>query len=92
VRLPEVGKPGSDLSVLEGGDVEPQTGRLLSVAELRRAMRLALAERPAAPTPAPAPVSAPAPRQALAPALAFVEAVLLEQRPAVVPARSVAPC
>jgi len=92
VRLPEVGKPGSDLSVLEGGDVEPQTGRLLSVAELRRAMHLALAERPAAPTP----VSAPAPRQALAPALAFVQdstclAVLLEQRPAVVPARSPSP-
>ena len=44
-RLANVGRPGPAISVLDGGDVEPQTGRLLSIAELRQAMHTARAGR-----------------------------------------------
>ncbi len=44
-RLADVGRPGPAISVLDGGDVEPQTGRLLSIAELRQAMHTARAGR-----------------------------------------------
>ena len=37
--LAEVGRPGRPRGVLDGGDVEPTTGRLLSVAELQRVLR-----------------------------------------------------
>jgi len=40
-----VGRPGPAISVLDGGDVDPQTGRLLSIAELRQAMHIAGAGR-----------------------------------------------
>lgn len=36
--LAEVGRSGRPREVLDGGDVEPRTGRLLSVAELQRAL------------------------------------------------------
>ena len=44
-RLPEVGRPGQDVSVLEGDDVDPTTGRLLTVAELQAALRAAIVVR-----------------------------------------------
>jgi len=44
-RLAEVGRPGPAISVLDGGDVDPPTGRLLSIAELRQAMHIARAGR-----------------------------------------------
>lgn len=37
--LAELGRPGRPRGVLDGGDVEPTTGRLLSVAELQRVLR-----------------------------------------------------
>lgn len=42
-RLPEVGRPGQDVSILAGDDVDPATGRLLTVAELQQALQAALA-------------------------------------------------
>ena len=42
-RLPEVGRPGQDVSILAGDDVDPTTGRLLTVAELQQALQAALA-------------------------------------------------
>lgn len=42
-RLPEVGRPGQDVSILAGDDVDPATGRLLTVAELQEALQAALA-------------------------------------------------
>ena len=42
-RLPEVGRPGQDVSILAGDDVDPATGRLLTVAELQQALQVALA-------------------------------------------------
>jgi len=39
--LAEVGRPGPARDVLEGGDVDPTTGRLLSVGELQVALRAA---------------------------------------------------
>lgn len=44
-RLPEVGRPGQDVSVLAGDDVDPTTGRLLTVAELQAALRAAIVVR-----------------------------------------------
>jgi len=44
-RLAEVGRHGPAMGGLDGGDVEPQTGRLLSIAELRQAMHIARAGR-----------------------------------------------
>ena len=37
-RLAEIGLPGQQLSVLDGGDVDTATGRLLTVAELQAAL------------------------------------------------------
>ena len=42
-RLPEVGRPGQEVSILAGDDVDPATGRLLTVAELQEALQAALA-------------------------------------------------
>ena len=39
--LAEVGRPGPARDVLDGGDVDPATGRLLSVGELQAALRAA---------------------------------------------------
>ncbi len=39
-RLAEVGVVGHQLDVADGGDVDPVTGRLLSIAELQQALRL----------------------------------------------------
>lgn len=60
--LTEVGRPGRAQDVLYGGDVESTTGRLLSVAELQRALHVTgpVGRRPAAP-----PVAAAAPVQAV---------------------------
>lgn len=44
-RLPEILRPGQDVSILAGGDVDPTTGRLLTVAELQEALQAALAVR-----------------------------------------------
>lgn len=44
-RLPEILRPGQDVSILAGDDVDPATGRLLTVAELQEALRAALAVR-----------------------------------------------
>jgi len=59
VRLPEVGRPTPPVSVLDGGDEDHTTGRLLTVAELQRAMREVRAYGPTGPAPAPALVPAP---------------------------------
>jgi len=45
MNLPEIGQRGQQVDVLAGGDIDPGTGGLLSVGELRHAMRLALAGR-----------------------------------------------
>src|SRR6476659_9165946 len=42
-RMAEIGLPGQRLSVLEGGDVDAATGRLLTVAELQAALLAAQA-------------------------------------------------
>jgi len=44
-RLPEILRPGQNVSVLAGDDVDPATGRLLTVAELQEALQAALAVR-----------------------------------------------
>jgi len=44
-RLPEIGRPGQDVSVLAGDDVDPATGHLLTVAELQEALQAALLVR-----------------------------------------------
>lgn len=50
-RLAQIGMPGQSVDVLAGGDVDGATGRLLTVAELQVALRLALAGAAAAATP-----------------------------------------
>ena len=42
-QMAQIGSPGQRLDILAGGDVDRATGRLLSVAELQRALRVALA-------------------------------------------------
>ena len=42
-RLPEILRPGQDVSILAGDDVDPATGHLLTVAELQDALQAALA-------------------------------------------------
>ncbi len=49
--LAEVGRPGRPREVLDGGDVESNTGRLLSVAELQRALRATRSEARGRPVP-----------------------------------------
>lgn len=43
LRMAEIGCTGQAVDVVGGGDVDPASGRLLSVAQLQRALRLAVA-------------------------------------------------
>ena len=47
--MAEIGCTGQAIDVLDGGDVDPTSGRLLSVAQLQQALRLAAAMPPAGP-------------------------------------------
>ena len=61
-NLAKIGVLGHQLEVADGGDVDPGTGRLLSIAEMQRALRLVrtgqLGPDSTAPTTLPAPVPA----------------------------------
>lgn len=72
LRMAQIGSAGQLIDVAAGGDVDPTSGRLLSVAQLQRALRLAVAmpvTGPQVSAPAPAPARSfdraetPAPRQ-----------------------------
>lgn len=56
-KLARIGVLGHQLDVADGGDVDPATGRLLSIAELQQVLRLARARAlaPDSVTPPPAP-------------------------------------
>jgi hypothetical protein len=45
--MPEIGLPGQQVSILQGDDIDPATGRLLSVAELQDALEAAVRVRAA---------------------------------------------
>ena len=45
--MPEIGRPGQQVSILRGDDIDPATGRLLSVAELQDALAAAVRVRAA---------------------------------------------
>ncbi len=72
LRMAQIGSAGQLIDVAAGGDVDPTSGRLLSVAQLQQALRLAVAmpvTGPQVSAPAPAPAQSfdraetPAPRQ-----------------------------
>jgi len=72
LRMAQIGGAGQLIDVAAGGDVDPTSGRLLSVAQLQQALRLAVAmpvTGPQVSAPAPAPAQSfdraetPAPRQ-----------------------------
>ena len=57
-KLAKIGVLGHQLDVADGGDVDPATGRLLSIAELQQVLRLART-RALAPDSATPPTPAP---------------------------------
>jgi len=78
LRMAQIGGAGQGIDVAAGGDVDPTSGRLLSVAQLQQALRLAVAMPAAGPlVPLTAPVPASGASLVTAPAVVLSAAALL---------------